>query len=261
MKALITGASSGIGRDVARVLAEMGWELYLVARRTQRLEELQAELATPVTVIGADLSDADACREVYAQTAHAGIDLLINNAGFGLFGAFDQTSLETELCMIDTNIRAVHILSKLFAQDFVRRGSGRILNVASSAAFFPGPLMAAYYASKAYVLRLSEALCEELRRKASGVTVSVLCPGPVRTEFDARADVRFSVKGLNSMEVARYAIRKTMCGKLVIVPGFTMKCAHVFGRFLPDRLLARAAYHMQKRKTTPQRKPGRDKRI
>lgn len=249
MKALITGASSGIGRDMAAVLSEQGFDLILAARRLERLEQVKKELKTNVKIISADLSDAAECIRLYEQVKDEQIDILINNAGLGVFGAFDETDLQKELRMIDTNVRALHILTKLFLRDFKARNSGYILNVASAAAFQPGPLLSSYYATKAYVLRLTQAIYEELRRADSKVHICALCPGPVRTEFDEVADVKFSVKGLESRYVAEYAIRKMFQRKLVIVPGMTMKLAHGFGRFLPDKQLLKAAYHMQKRKS------------
>ena len=149
MKALITGASSGIGRDMARVLAAMDIDLILVARRGERLRELQKELAVSVDIIVLDVSVKENCLALYQRLRNASVDFLINNAGFGDFGEFTQTDLNKELDMIATNMQAVHILSKLFLRDFVKRDSGYILNVASSAAFLPGPLMATYYATKA----------------------------------------------------------------------------------------------------------------
>ncbi len=248
MKALITGASSGIGRDMARILSKKGYSLILVARRRDRLEELARELGTQVQIITADLSLEEDCLRLYEQTKDDRVDVLINNAGLGLFGSFDSTDLSKELNMLHTNILAVHILTKLFLKDMKERDSGYILNVASSAAFFPGPLLSSYYASKAYVLRLTEAVYEELRREGSHVHVSALCPGPVHTEFDSVAQVKFSVKGLNSGDVADYALKKMFAGKLVIVPGALMKTARFFARLSPDRLILRFAYRMQKRK-------------
>lgn len=248
MQALITGASSGIGRDMARVLSEKGYDLILVARRTERLEELKKELGTKVTVISMDLSQDDHCRQLYEQVKNEEIQMLVNNAGFGIFGPFTEIDLDRELEMLQVNIKAVDILTKLFLQQFEKKNKGIILNVASSAAFLPGPLLSSYYASKAYVLRLTQAIYEELRRKNSGVSVSVLCPGPVRTEFDSTANVKFSVKGLESQYVARYAIEKALKRKLVIVPGAMMKAAHALERLVPDKLLLRITYHMQKRK-------------
>lgn len=248
-RALITGASSGIGRDMARILSDMGYDLILVARRRERLEQLARHLHTRCDIITADLSSAAACRELHRAVQNRGVTLVINNAGYGVWGEFSQTNLKRELDMLDVNVRAVHILTKLFLRDFVRQGRGRILNVASSAAFLPGPLMAGYYAGKSYVLRLTQAIREELRRKKSPVYVGVLCPGPVKTEFNTVADVRFALPGMDSYDVAEYAINQMMRGKGVIIPGRLMQAAHVAEHFAPDALLARIAYHIQHRKS------------
>ncbi len=248
MKALITGASSGIGRDIARKLADMGIDLVLAARRTDRLLELKDELGVNTVIITCDLSNREECMALYEKTRHMDIDILVNNAGFGLFGEFSESDLYKETEMIDVNICAVHILTKLFLRDFKEKDSGYILNVASSAAFLPGPLLSAYYATKAYVLRLSEAVYEELRRERSKVSISVLCPGPVKTEFDKTANVSFSVKGLTSQKVAKVAVRGMFNKKLLIIPGFLMKAARILEKFLPEKILLRIAYHMQKRK-------------
>ncbi len=248
MKALITGASSGIGRDLARVLASQGMDLIIVARRRERLEDLVRELPVSVQIECCDLSDAKACMALYHRVKSEEIDILINNAGFGLCGYFSDTDLSRELQMIDTNIRALHILTKCFLKDFLARNHGYILNIASSAAFFPGPLMATYYASKAYVLHLTEALREETRRQNGNVYVGVLCPGPVRTEFDQTAGVKFSLKGLNSYCLAEYTVKKMMKGKFLIIPGLSMKLAYCFHRFLPQALLLRCVYHFQQKK-------------
>lgn len=246
MKALITGASSGIGRDIAAELSKRGFDLVLVARRTNRLEELKNTLDTEVTVISADLSNAENCIKLYEQCGD--IDILVNNAGFGVFGEFDETDLGRELEMIDVNIKAVHILTKLFLRDFKVKNSGRILNVASSAAFFPGPVFSSYYASKAYVYRLSEAIYRELRHDKSKVSISVLCPGPVSTEFGDVADVHFSAPGLTSKYVAEYAVKKMLAGKHVIVPGFLMKFTRVLSKLLPDRFSSVFVWYIQKKK-------------
>lgn len=251
MKALVTGASSGIGRDIARELSARGCGLILTARRKDRLEQLARELKTDTRVLPADLSNRKDCFSLYEQVKTENIDILVNSAGFGVFGPFDETSLERELDMIDVDLCALHILTKLFYLDFKKRNSGYILNIASSAAFQPGPLLSSYYAAKAYVLRLTEALAEELRRDGSRVYIGALCPGPVETEFDAVANVRFSVRGLSSREVARYAVKKMLERKTVIVPGTLMKAARFAERFLPEKVIVRAAYHMQHRKTRP----------
>ena len=248
MKALITGASSGIGRDMAIVLDEMGFDLILVARRQDRLEALKKQLSGNVQIITTDLSREESCFALYEQVKGQEINILINNAGFGLFGRFDKTELRRELEMINLNIKAVHILTKLFLRDFKRRNAGYILNVASSAAFLPGPLLSSYYATKAYVLRLTQAVYEELRRDRSRVYIGALCPGPVDTEFSSTANVRFSLKGMTSRDVALCAIDGMCQRKLVIVPGLKMKLARFGERFLPDKMLLRVAYHFQKKK-------------
>ena len=176
------------------------------------------------------------------------LEVVVNNAGFGLFGEFVTTDLDAELRMIDTNVRAVHILTKLAVRDFVQRGRGYILNVSSSAGFLPGPLMATYYATKNYVLRLTEALREELRRAGSPVRVCALCPGPVDTEFNKVAGVRFSLSGLSAERVAREAVDGLFAGKAVVVPGAAMKAMTLARHFAPDSILARITYHFQHKK-------------
>lgn len=248
MKALITGASSGIGLDMARYLATQKCELILVAKDKEKLEKVQETLPTKVTIIVADLSNEQKVKELYVLTKKENIDILINNAGFGDFGYFTETDLNKEINMIDTNIRAVHILTKSFLKDMEKRNSGYILNVASSAAFQPGPLMATYYATKSYVYQLTEAIYYEQKKKKSNVHVSVLCPGPVATNFNNVANVNFAVKPLTSEYVARYAIDNMFKEKMLIIPGFKMKCAKFFGRFVSDKFLLRMAYRIQRRK-------------
>lgn len=249
MKALITGASSGIGRDMARYLASMGWDLILVARRGERLSELKKELKNvDIRIITTDVGDAESCRQLYESTKDDGVDMLVNNAGFGLAGRFADSDLDVELNMIDVNVRAVMILTKLFLDDFIRRDSGVILNVASSAGFMPGPLLATYYASKNYVLRLTEAIHEELRRDGSHVTVSALCPGPVNTEFNDVAKVRFAVKGISSEKCAKIAVDQALKGKLIIIPSASIKVGLFFRRFTSEKFLLHLAYNFQRRK-------------
>lgn len=248
MKALITGASSGIGRDMARVLSHRGYDLILVARNEQLLKQVKKKCKTKVKIIVLDLSKEDACFSLYSQVKHENIDILINNAGFGIFGEFAETSLKGELNMIDLNIKAVHILTKLFLKDFKTKNHGAILNVASSAAFLPGPMMATYYATKAYILRLTQGIHEELRQDKSKVYIGALCPGPVETGFNDRAGVKFVVKGLKSVDVANYAVKQMFHGKVVIIPGNLMKITKFMNRFVPDRILVQASYHIQKRK-------------
>lgn len=247
MKALITGASSGIGRDIARILSKSGYELILAARRKDRLCELAKEFEN-CKIIPCDLSKKEEVFRLYNETKNEDIDILINNAGFGLFGEFSKTELLRELEMIDLNVTAVHILTKLFLSDFKKKNSGYILNVASSAAFFPGPLMSTYYATKAYVQRLTLAVYQELKKEKSGVYAGVFCPGPVNTEFNKVADVSFALKGISSEYAAKYAVKKMFEKKVIIVPGISVKAGLFFQKFLPTKLLLKISYKIQRRK-------------
>lgn len=248
MIALITGASSGIGADMARILSEKGYDLILVARNKRKMESLSKELKTNVEIIPMDISSTYNCTELYNIVKKKDIDILINNAGFGLFGHFNTTKLDKELDMIELNIKTVHTLTKLFLKDFIKKNKGYILNVASSAAFMPGPLMATYYATKAYVLHLTEAINEELKRDNKNVYVGALCPGPVNTNFNKVAGVSFNLDSLESYDVAKYAINKMLKNKVVIVPGIKIKIGIFILRFLPRNLVRKIAYKIQKSK-------------
>mgnify|MGYP000171084049 CR=1 FL=1 len=252
MKALITGASSGIGRDIATELAKKGYDLILVARNIEKLNQVKENILTNcnninIKIIQMDVSTPENCKNLYNQV-NDDIDILINNAGFGVFGDFTKTDIDKEIQLINTNITAVHILTKLFLQDMEKKNKGHILNVASIAGFMPGPLMATYYATKAYVVRLSEAIREELKKEKSNVKISILCPGPVDTNFNNVADVEFSIKGLSSKYVAKYAVKKLEKNKFYIVPGFSIKCAKIGAKIAPTGLVSKISYKMQKRK-------------
>ncbi len=249
MKALITGASSGIGLEMAKYLAnEKNYDLIIVARRKKRLEKLKKELKTKVEIIELDLTKEENVYKLYNQTKKSNIDFLINNAGFGLFGAFNVTNLNRELEMIDLNIKAYHILTKLFLLDFVKKDKGRILNVASSAGFLAGPHLNTYYATKNYVLKLTMAIYEELKEQNSNVHISALCPGPVNTEFSKVAFGYFTIKGLSPEYTAKYAIEKSLKNKLIIVPGVSMKLGLFLQRFIPYKLQLKITSLIQKRK-------------
>ena len=246
MKALITGASSGMGRDMAKILSPKGYDLILVARDEKKLEEVKKQLKTETKIVVMDISKEENCKKIYEENKD--IDILINNAGFGDCGHFEETSLDKDIQMIHTNIIAYHILTKLYLKEMIKKDSGKILNVASIAGFMPGPLMTTYYSTKNYVVRFSESIREELRRKKSKVQISILCPGPVDTNFNKVADVEFALKGLSSEYVAKYAINKFFKGKFYIVPGWKIKLARIGAKLAPASFVAKISYNMQKRK-------------
>ncbi len=242
MIALVTGASSGIGRDIARSLAKHGINVIITARRRDRLAELKEELVREYGVkamyIAADLSDETQVFKLYDAVKKYDIDILVNNAGFGVFGDFDETNIERELDLIDVNIKAFHILFKLFLKDFKKRGCGYILNTSSIAAFLPGPHFSSYYASKAYILRMTQAVAEELRAARSGVHVCALCPGPVSTEFSETARVKFLSKPVNSAKLAEHAVREMFAGKRIITDNLLTSALRALSKVTPDCVLA-----------------------
>jgi uncharacterized protein len=254
--ALITGASSGIGSELARLFANSGYDLVLVARNEQRLNALAVELAQrfgiDVTVLAKDLSAPAAAEEILAELRHRAlhIDILVNNAGFGAYGPFHETGLEKELQLIQVNITSLTQLTKLLLPGMLKRNSGRILNIGSTASFSPSPFVAVYGASKAYVLSFSEALAEEL--KGTGVTVTVLCPGSTETEFAERArmtDSRiFQGRLMSAGEVAEIGFRALMEGKTTVIPGRANKLLVFSQRFTPRKLVAGISRYLLGRK-------------
>ncbi|MBE6876764.1 MAG: SDR family NAD(P)-dependent oxidoreductase [Ruminococcus sp.] len=246
--ALITGATSGIGMEMAVSLHNRGWELVLSGRNEKMLRKMAKKFGRNTKYLALDLSERGSAEKLYQFCKGTRIDFLINNAGFGVFGEFTETDLDAELQLIDVNIRAVHILTKLFLKDFVRRNSGIILNVASSAGFLSGPLLSSYYASKNYVVRLSTAIREELRRKGSDVQIGVLCPGPVDTNFNNRAGVTFSAKPVSAKYVAEYAVKGSFAGKGIMIPTLGMKLGVIASKFVPEEIAVRFVYELQKRK-------------
>ena len=247
--AIITGASSGIGREMAKILSGMGYDLILAARRGDKLQELAKELPTPCEIMTIDLSKEENSYSLYERCKGKDIEILINNAGLGTFGDFCKTELPGDMEMVDLNVKAVHILTKLFLLEFKAKNCGKILNVASAAGFMPeGPMLSTYYATKAYVLSLSRGIAKELKKSGSKVTVSALCPGPVKTEFDAVAGIDFQGVGMSAKKCAEIGISGMLKGKTVIVPGFLMKLGKFFTKILPDSLIGEFAYHFQKAK-------------
>ena len=246
MRALITGASSGIGRDMAKVLSKKGYDLILVARSEENLKKLQEELNTKVEIVPMDLSIKENCIKLHAEVHD--VDILVNNAGFGDFGRFYETDLDKDINMINTNVMALHILTKLYLKDMVEKNRGHILNVASIAGFMPGPLMATYYSTKNYVVTLCESIRRELKKAHSKVKISVLCPGPVHTNFNNVANVRFNLAGLPSEYVAKYAIDFMLIGKFLIIPGLGIKLTRLFAKIMPSPIMEEICYYAQRRK-------------
>ncbi len=254
--ALVTGASSGIGAELARVHAEHGGDLIVVARRRERLDSLKAELeaahGVTVHVLPKDLARPQAPQEIYdeVQTLGVTVDYLVNNAGFGLRGSFHKQDWTISEAMIQVNILALAGLTRLFVPDMVARHSGRILNLGSMAGFVPGPLNAVYYASKAFVLSFSEAIASELRH--TGVTVTVLCPGPTESEFTRVAqmsDVNLTRTLGSTRQVAEAGYDAMLRGKTVIVPGLANKImAHGLLRLSPRRVSTRISRILMERR-------------
>lgn len=247
--AVITGASSGIGTEFAKRFSNMGYPLVLIARREDRLKELAKQLKTPCLILPADLSKEEECYRVYYELKERQVTFFINNAGFGDCGDFAETKLQKDLDMIQVNVKAVHIFLKLMLQKMEAAGRGYILNVASSAGLLPaGPYMATYYATKAYVTSLTRAVAEELSEKGSSIYVGCLCPGPVDTEFNSRANVKFALPGISASECVSYTLQQMKKKKVVIVPTYLMQAAVVAGRVLPPFLTAKLTAHQQKKK-------------
>lgn len=247
--AVITGASSGIGKEIAKRLSKEGYKLILIARRKDRLEELASTLSTECVLLNVDLTDANVCEELMQELEQYAIDIFINNAGFGYCGESFNVDTDTELNMIDLNVKTMHLLTKFVLKKMMKVDKGYILNVASSAGLLPaGPYMSAYYATKAYVTSLTRGIAEELRRANSNVYIGCLCPGPVDTEFNKVANVEFALKGISAYECANYAITQMFKKKITIVPTFKMKTVVVLARFVPTKLYVRIAAKQQRKK-------------
>jgi len=254
--ALITGASTGIGYELSKCFATDRHNLIIIARQEQRLRQIAEDLTTrfgiAVKVIAADLTQPDAPQKITDAVRHDSlqVDYLVNNAGYGLGGKFVETDLTVELGMMQVNMMALVALTKLFLPDMVARRSGKIMNVASTAAFQPGPLMAVYYATKSFVLSFSEAIANEL--KGTGVTVTALCPGPTESEFQKRAQIentrliKNKVMGMmTSEQVAKIGYQGFMQGKRLVIPGLLNKIGVHSTRFSPRAVTAQVARMVQ----------------
>ena len=248
--AVITGASSGIGEELAKLYAKRGFKLVLVARREERLAELASRLNTETRIFSFDLSDSDACFDLFDAVQDINVELLINCAGFGAVGSFVNCDVKKMIKMNDVNCTAVMVLTRLFLEDFKYRDNGAILNVASSAGLLPGgPNMAVYYATKAYVVSLTNAVFEELKLAGSHVKISALCPGPVDTEFNDVAEVKFALKGITPQYCAKCAAWGLDRGKRIIIPEEIMKVTHALSKYSPERLSLAITSFQQRRKT------------
>ena len=247
--AVITGASSGLGVEFAKQMTKRGYKLILTARREDRLKELAKKLKTECEIVPADLSKEEECFRLFEAVKEKPIEVFINNAGFGDCNLFIEGDLRKELDMIDVNVRAMHILMKLFLQKLEQDGGGYVLNVASCAGLLPGgPYMATYYATKAYVASLTQAVAQELKESKSPVYLGALCPGPVNTEFYDVADVVFTLKGISPKICVRYAVEKMFEGKTVIIPTVLIKLLTTFAPMMPRKLAVAVTAGQQRRK-------------
>lgn len=249
MYAFITGASSGIGKELSILLARKGYDLILIARRRDRLEELKHQIqstsSVEVKLICADISDRAICQNIFDEVKHLPIELVVNNAGFGITGHFLETSLEEELALIDTNIVAVHIFTKLFATHLTK---GSILNVSSMAAKNVTPFFSSYGASKSYVFSLSQAVNYELKKQHKDITVTTLCPGPVATEFYKKGETQVPVGLISARKCAVIALKGVEKKKALVVPTMLMKLTYFISKVTPNNIMLPIQYFLQSSK-------------
>jgi len=249
MYALITGASSGIGYEIAKLLAQKNYDLILIARRNMRLEKIKIEFEEKyhinVIIKQCDISKEDNCYQLFQEVKNYPIRVLINNAGFGKVGNFNEIPLEDEISMIQTNIIALHILTKLFIQE---KKEGYILNVSSIAGIQPGPMMATYGATKSYVLNFSLAVNYELKKNNKNIHITTLCPGPVNTEFNKVAHADFNLRSISSKQCAREAINGLFQKKQIVIPGNDIKLLRILSKITPLKLILPIEYWIQTKK-------------
>lgn len=246
MYALITGASSGIGKALSYLYANKGYNLIIVARREDSLNEIKKELSNKVEVIvkSFDLSILDNCYKLFDEVKELDIDIFINNAGYGNVGMYFNTNLDVELNMVKLNIDALQVLTKLFIKNYDK---GTVVNVGSMAGQLPTPRLAVYAGTKAFVNSFSRAINYELKRNNKNVRVLTVAPGPVKTEFSKVANASIN-RGMSAIKCAEIIAKGIEKNKEFIIPGFTMKLAYIFSKILPTKLLLKAAYKIQKRK-------------
>lgn len=248
MLAIVTGASSGIGYQICKYLSENGYDIIAVARDKNKLDKLETECTTKVEKYIVDLSKRNEIINFYEQVKEKEVDVVVNNAGFGAFGNIDTINIETQIQMIDVNITALHMLTVLFLRDMKKRDKGYILNIGSIAGFLPGPLMSEYYATKSYVLRLTQGINKELKKEKSKVYIGVCCPGPVKTNFNNVAGVKFGLKSKSSKYVAKKAIEGMFKRKVIICPGITEMFVKTSRKLVSDNILSEISYYMQRKK-------------
>jgi len=247
--AVITGASAGLGTEFAKQLADKGYKLILTARREERLKALAENLPVECVIIPADLSKTEECLRFFDLIKEYKVDIFINNAGFGDCNSFLESDLAMELDMIDVNVKAMHTLCKKMLQKMQKENHGYILNVASSAGLLPaGPYMATYYATKAYVSSLTQAIAQELKEMDSRVYVGALCPGPVDTEFYDVANVEFTLKGITPEYCVEYALKHMIKRQVVIVPTLLMKASTLASKVAPRSLAVKITSGQQRKK-------------
>ena len=249
MKALVTGGSSGIGKDIAIKLSQLGYDIILVSRSEIELQKVKEKIKTNCEIIVADLSKRVDVEKVIRKAKNEKIDILINNAGFGIYGEFTDISIEKEIDMLNVNAVCLHMLTKEIYKMMAQQNFGYILNVSSSAGLMPGgPLLTSYYATKSYVTSLTLGLYEENRRNKKNVHISILCPGPVDTNFNKVAGTKFNISSLSSEKVAKIAINKMFKKKLIIVPGLKIKIGLFFQRILSIKFILKISYEIQNKK-------------
>lgn len=247
MKCLVTGASSGIGKDICKELSKMGHEVIMVSKDRKKLEQVSKEIKNSI-IFKADLTNEKDVDMLLDFIKLKKPDMVVNNAGFGAFGFYDEVDTKKEIDMIMVNVLAVHRITKT-CLSYMGKKESYILNVASMAGLMPGgPLLNTYYATKAYVRSYTLAINKEIEKKKKPIHVSVLCPGPVDTNFNKVAGGTFRIKPLTSEYVAKYALKKTFENKKIIIPGFTTRLGYYFSRFLTTNFLLNIAYYIQNKK-------------
>ncbi len=239
MLALITGGTKGIGRDMAISLSKRGYDLILVSRECIELDEIKSKCSTNVTFYSYDLSVESENFRLLEETKEMDIDIFIANAGYGDIGYIENTDTYKEINMIKLNDISTFVLTKEFLKMFIKKDKGHILVTASAAAFGVAPYMNIYYSTKAFLYSMCHGYYRELKDMKSNVKISVLCPGPVKTGFEERANAKFTIHSLSSDYVAEYAIKKMLKNKFEIVPGFTIKLGHLTSHFVPKRMISK----------------------